>query len=289
MRVEVDDVRLFFDVEGCGLTVEGSAMVIRPTVVLLHGGPGADHSLFKPEFSAVADVAQVIYLDQRGSGRSDRSGPAKWTWERWADDVAGFCRAVGVGSCVLVGSSSGGMVGMLCAARHSELVAGLVLDSTFGVPARLEESLEVFERRGGPMAREAARRYLGGDTSPAAAEAWREYGLPLYGSANDGDMATRRDRARINGEVQAHFRRGGCGPADVAEWAGGVTCPTLILAGEDDPVSPVAAARRLAASLRNSAVQVETLAGVGHGVFRQAPQPALGFLRGFLRQVAPSD
>jgi pimeloyl-ACP methyl ester carboxylesterase len=108
----------------------------------------------------------VIYLDQRGSGRSDRSEPAKWTWERWADDVAGFCRAVGIGRCVLVGSSSGGMVGMLCAARHSELVARLVLDSTFGVPTTLEESLEVFDRRGGPVAREAARRYLGGGYQP---------------------------------------------------------------------------------------------------------------------------
>ena len=37
-------------------------MVARPTIVLLHGGPGADHSLFKPEFSAMADAAQVVYL-----------------------------------------------------------------------------------------------------------------------------------------------------------------------------------------------------------------------------------
>ena len=289
MRVAADDVRLYFDVEGSGLTVQGTAMVARPTLVLLHGGPGADHSLFKPEFSVIADVAQVIYLDQRGSGRSDRSEAAKWTWTRWADDVAAFCQAIGVGRCVLLGLSSGGMVGMLCAARHPELAAGLVLDSTFGVPTTLEESLEVFERRGGPVAREAARRYLGGDTSPAAAEAWKEHGLPLYGSANDGGMATRRARARINDEVQAHFRRGGCGPADVAAWADCITCPTLILAGEDDPVSPAAAALRLAASLRNSPVQVETLPGVGHGVFRQAPQPAFGLLRSFLRQVAPSD
>jgi hypothetical protein len=49
MRVAVDDVRLFFDVEGRSLTVEGAAMAARPTVVLLHGEPGADHSLFKPD------------------------------------------------------------------------------------------------------------------------------------------------------------------------------------------------------------------------------------------------
>jgi pimeloyl-ACP methyl ester carboxylesterase len=72
----VDGVQLYFDVEGCGLAAQDGAMMQRPTLVLLHGGPGTDHSFFKPEFSAMADVAQVIYLDQRGSGRSDRGDPS---------------------------------------------------------------------------------------------------------------------------------------------------------------------------------------------------------------------
>lgn len=88
VRVVVDKVRLYFDVEGCGLAARGDAMVQRPALVLLHGGPGADHSFFKPDFSALADAAQVIYLDQRGSGRSGRGDPCGWTWSRWAEDVA---------------------------------------------------------------------------------------------------------------------------------------------------------------------------------------------------------
>jgi pimeloyl-ACP methyl ester carboxylesterase len=70
VRVTVNGVRLYFDVEGRGLAAWDREMVARPTLVLLHGGPGADHSLFKPEFSAMADAAQVVYLDLRGSGRS---------------------------------------------------------------------------------------------------------------------------------------------------------------------------------------------------------------------------
>lgn len=214
-------------------------MLSRPTLLLLHGGPGADHSLFKPEFSVLADVAQVIYLDQRGSGRSDRGKPELWTWTRWADDIAAFCDALEIRAPVLVGSSSGGRVAIECAARHPGLVAGLVLDSTLGVPTSVEESLQVFERRGGQVARDAAARFLGGDTSPSAAKAWADHGLPLYAGASDGAMASRRARALINDEVQAHFRAGGCGPAEVtAALATTVTCPTLVLAGEDDPVSP---------------------------------------------------
>ena len=51
----MDDVRPYFDVEGCGLEARGDSMATKPALVLLHGGPGADHS------SAMADVAQVIY------------------------------------------------------------------------------------------------------------------------------------------------------------------------------------------------------------------------------------
>jgi pimeloyl-ACP methyl ester carboxylesterase len=287
MRVEVDDVRLYFDVEGCGLAARDHEMVQQATLVLLHGGPGADHSLFKPEFSTISDMAQVIYLDQRGSGRSDHGEPDTWTWERWADDVAGLCQALEIGAPVLVGTSSGGRVALECAARHPDLVAGLVLDSTLGAPSPLEESLEVFERRGGRVAREAAARFLGGDMSPAAARAWAEHGLPLYAGSADGDMEARRARARINDTVQTHFRQGGCGPVEITpETAARITCPILILAGQDDPVTPAAAARRLAALLPRADVQVEIMPGAGHGVFRQVPTAAFDTLRRFLPKVA---
>ncbi len=58
MRVLVNGVRLFFDVEGASLVPEGATMREKPTLVLLQGGPGLDHSIYKPSFSALADVAQ---------------------------------------------------------------------------------------------------------------------------------------------------------------------------------------------------------------------------------------
>ena len=61
MRVLVNGVRLFFDVEGAKLVPDGPAMREKPTLLLLHGGPGFDHSIYKPAYSALADVAQIIY------------------------------------------------------------------------------------------------------------------------------------------------------------------------------------------------------------------------------------
>jgi pimeloyl-ACP methyl ester carboxylesterase len=279
----VNGVRLYFDVQGCGLAAGDREMVARPTLILLHGGPGADHSFFKPEFSAMAEAAQVVYLDLRGSGRSDHGDPGLWTWDQWADDIAGFCRVLDIEAPVLVGTSCGGRVAVTCAVRHPDLPGGLVLDSTLFGPGSLEDSLETFERRGGVAAREAAARFMGGDTSPEAARAWATHALPLYGSASDGEMATRAARARRNREVMARFRRGECGPLEVtAGDLGTVACPVLVLAGEDDPASPAATARRVTSSARHPALELHVFASVGHGVFRQAPAQAFSLLHAFL-------
>jgi pimeloyl-ACP methyl ester carboxylesterase len=45
-------------------------MRAKPTLLLLHGGPGFDYTSYKPAFSALADIVQIVYLDHRGNGRS---------------------------------------------------------------------------------------------------------------------------------------------------------------------------------------------------------------------------
>lgn len=99
-------------------------------------------------------------------------------------------------------------------------------------------------------------------------------------------MAARRARARLNDEVQARFRRGECGPFSItAAQLDAISCPVLLLAGEDDPVTPATSARRLAQSLTRTDLQIHVLAGVGHGTFRQAPAQAFAALRAFLRDA----
>ena len=70
MQVDVNGTRLWFDVDGPALVPVGTGMRQRPTVLLVHGGPGVfDHSYFKPQFDRLAEHAQVVYLDLRGHGR----------------------------------------------------------------------------------------------------------------------------------------------------------------------------------------------------------------------------
>jgi pimeloyl-ACP methyl ester carboxylesterase len=57
MHVVVNGVRLFFDVEGAKFVPDGPVMREKPTLLMLHGGPGADHSIYRPAYSALSDIA----------------------------------------------------------------------------------------------------------------------------------------------------------------------------------------------------------------------------------------
>src|SRR5437660_1348200 len=110
MRVDIGNgVRIFVDTDGGRLVPEGPQMKERPTLVMLHGGPGYDHSVLRPAFSALNDVAQVVYYDHRCHGRSDRCDFADCNLATWADDLVRLCGVLGIVKPIVFGQSFGGM------------------------------------------------------------------------------------------------------------------------------------------------------------------------------------
>src|SRR5215831_17437411 len=96
MFIAVNGARVYFDVEGAGLVPDGPRMRSKPTLLLLPGGPGFDHTSYKPAFSALADAVQIVYLYHRGNGRSAGGEPATWNLAQWGDDVRTFCDVLGI-------------------------------------------------------------------------------------------------------------------------------------------------------------------------------------------------
>ena len=70
-----------------GLVPDGPVMREKPVAFIIHGGPGGDHSGFKPVMSPLAETAQLVYFDHRGQGRSGlaevRQRPPEWLGNRW--------------------------------------------------------------------------------------------------------------------------------------------------------------------------------------------------------------
>lgn len=278
MHVSIGDCRLFFDVEGAKLVPDGPAMRERPTLLLLHGGPGFDHSSFKPSLSSLADVAQVVYLDHRGNGRSDPSTRDRWTLAQWGDDVRAFCEALGIERPVVLGQSFGGMVAMSYATRHPDHPGKLILSST-SARMRLDRVLATFERLGGADAREAARRYWeapGSDTLPDYARLC----FPLYAQTpRNPDVNA---RTVWNFDVMFHFGGGEDASFDLLPDLARVRCPTLILGGEEDPITPIDDQVDILAALPPGLARLERFAACGHGAYRDQPERALAAIRSFL-------
>jgi pimeloyl-ACP methyl ester carboxylesterase len=278
VKIAVRGVDLFFDVDGAKVTPDGPWMRDRPTVILLHTGPGADHSLYKEHIGpALTDVAQVVYLDFRGAGRSDWDVPDHWTIDTWVEDLEGFCDALELERPVLLGTSVGGVVGLVHAARHPERVERLVLVSTVARYVHTR-SIAEFDRLAGPEAGEVAARYFGDPTEANLVEFLRVC-VPIY-TRNPVSPDTVA-RMEMNTALIAHWDRTGARRFDVREEAAEVRCPTLVLAGDDDPSTTRSGVEELVEALPAGLVRYEHFADTGHGVFRDRPE-AIELVREFL-------
>jgi pimeloyl-ACP methyl ester carboxylesterase len=280
MRVRIDDVRLFFDVEGGALEPRGAALVERPTLVALHGGPGFDHSLLRPWLTALADVAQVVFVDHRGNGRSDRGSTDRLCLERWGDDVRELCDALDIRSPIVLGVSFGGFVAQAYAIRHPGHAKGLVLCNT-ATRYRPDQVLGAFERLGGSAAREAARSFLH-DPSPQTMKAFVEICLPLYNRRPQDPDVMARAVATANFDLTLQFFRGEWHSFDFRSALGALRCPTLVLAGSDDPITPPSESEDIVAAMAPDFVRLENFAGCCHPVYQDDHERFLRLVREFV-------
>jgi proline iminopeptidase len=279
MRIHVNGVSLFFDTEGSKLEQRGKELRERPTVLAIHGGPGGDHAIFRPMLSSLTHVAQVVYLDLRGNGRSDRSTPDKWNLATWAEDVRAFCDALEIEKPVVLGSSFGGFVAQAYATRFPEHPGKLILCAT-NPRFNLSRALAMFERLGGAEAAAIARSFFA-NPSPSAFQSYIQVCLPLYSRL---PIQHQSPDSIIHFDVARHFIGGEWHTFDFTRELERIRCPTLVLAGAHDPVLPFEGAEELVAHLRPELVRFERFPDCGHLVLSERPERALALIAEFISQ-----
>ena len=122
MFITINGCKLFFDVYGSKLDIQATSIKEKLTLLILHGGHGMiDHTLYVEFWSQFSDIAQVIFLDQRGCGRSDLRTPNEWNLQYWANDLYEFCQTLGIEKPILAGVSMGGHVMCEYLSRYSNL------------------------------------------------------------------------------------------------------------------------------------------------------------------------
>jgi pimeloyl-ACP methyl ester carboxylesterase len=279
VQIAVNGTQLWFDVEGPSIIPDGTRMQQRPTIVLIHGGPGTyDHSIFKPYFGRLARDAQVVYLDLRGHGRSWHEDPAAWSLDLCADDVRAFCDELGIESPIVLGHSMGGFVTILYGARHPGHAGALILQSTM---ARFDfdRLVERFRALGGDHVADIVRRDFSGEAlrEEEWAPAYAIYG-PRIPSRWERDRVIRHPQVASVG--MEHFRA-----YDVVDQLAAITSPTLVCVGALDPVTPPAAAEEIIDGLAPGIGRLEVLEDAGHFPWLDVPDRYWSVIDSFLATV----
>jgi proline iminopeptidase len=141
----------------------------------------------------------------------------------------------------------------------------------------------LFERLGGAeVGALARRRFFEGQVDAAMLEAWIRLAFPVYTRTPRDPAAVKR--AILRPEVNLWFTRpGGEGRTyNFLPALRHVRCPTLVMGGEEDPMTPIVCQEEIAAALPVHLVRFERFPGCGHGVVNDAPERAMAIMREFI-------
>lgn len=211
-----------------------------PPIVCMHGGPGLDHTYLRPWLDPLSDVAQLVYYDHRGNGRSPRPPAAELSHDTWARDADDLRAALGHDQIVVFGHSHGGALGLEYAARFGHRLRGLVLCSSTPVLDYPETAMAKAMARGTPdqIAALAVAMSTPAGTDEEFRRRWTTL-LPLYFHRFDRGVAGDMDERTVYSAAAADRGLLECLPSyDARPTLAGIECPTLILAGRHDWLMP---------------------------------------------------
>jgi len=274
-----------------------------PPLVVVHGGPGASHDYLLPSLYRLATSYRLVFIDERGSGRSPRlEDPKQYTVEKMADDVEAVRMALQLGKIALLGHSYGGVVVQAYAFKYQANLSHLILASTFSSTRELNEALGRMkqampaDRRARLEALEKAGLFGKGEiwehgryTDEYAKLAWGVGYFPaLYGARPEPNYDPVDGNTKNSWELYremwgSHGEFVVDGNLKEVEWVdrlAEIKVPTLILVGDHDQSDP-AMSREMNAKIAGSKLVV--LPDSGHMTFVDQPELFIRAIRDFVR------
>jgi proline iminopeptidase len=284
----VNGVRLWYKVAGRGAGAP---------LLFLHGGPGYNSYSFEAQAGkALEGRLQVIYLDQRGSGRSERPWTGAYSLPIMVEDIEALRRQLGVPKLALMGHSFGGALALEYAAAYPQHVDKLVLVSAASdIPAACAARVAFLAQRY-PAELEQARAAAAGrkETPDECFFAFNSVGDEIRERVNDETMFPDMKKVAEQREVDAQSGLRNTGELGGTLWNNGflsyrfarfdrLAMPVLVLAGEEDYAIGLPAQRLLAKQLPKA--KLVEYAGAGHFPYLDAPQRFTDDVAGFLKSA----
>ena len=232
-------------------------------VILLHGGESThtQYDTFRP---LLGDGIRAIAYDQRDSGASVNP-PDPYGIPELADDCAALIKGLGYERAHLFGSSFGGLIALQVAVSVPDVVQSLTIGATVanGAGAQAPVAAEILE------------------TAPSERDARMiAFALSERGQADERLVAEVRS-VLVHRSPEADARRlAGIPGFDVTERLSGITAPTLLIYGEDDPVAGPEVGQKIADAIPGA--RLEVIPGARHGITLEFPRESAQLLRDFV-------
>ncbi len=251
-------------------------------LIVLHGGPGLDHTHLRPWLDPLGEDRRLLYVDERGQGRSERVEPATLSLEVFARDVDLLAEALELDRFVLLGHSFGAIITTWHAVNVGT-AEGYVIsgggDSSAQLGAEVEAALEEMGEEGKEIA-DSWEWEKSVETPEECAELMRIQTPFHFHGPPPPDFGA---NTVYVADVLRHFAKIGYGDFDYTPDLGQVSKPTLVVVGSEDRTTTPRASRVLHAGIAGS--QLAVLDGAGHMSMIEAQEPYLAAVRGFLGRV----
>jgi proline iminopeptidase len=263
-------------------------------ILVVHGGPVLEHGYLLPHLAPLAESFELIFFDQRLSGRSaGQVDSASVRLDTLVADIEALRQSLQLGRVHLMGHSWGGLLAMRYAILHPENLRSLILLNSMSASSALwqEEEAKLAERRTVEDSIEIATiretvAFSNGEPEAIAAILLASFKAQFADRSKIAGLELYVPPDYLNRSRQFGYMAGDLSDFDFFDELGTISVPTLVLYGSVEPAAEISG-EALHAAIPNSELVI--IPNAGHFPFVEQPDAFLGAVRGFLGSVRDSQ
>lgn len=273
---QINGLKLWYKVSGSG-----------PVCILPTPGWGPSSELYFLRSRPLESMFTMVYLDTRGSGRSERPDPHTYTFKNFSADIEGLRKHLGIETIWLMGHSEGGRIILNYASEHGDHVDGLILvDAPVGNTSN--DSLRIKRmqlRKDEPWFGDAFKAFQKFPATQQEFETYIKAITPFFFSST-ANLEKNRDvfeKTSLSFAATQGQGQSDRSSVDPAMFLPAMKIPALVIVGDDDFICPPSAAEYLHREIPNSKLLV--IENAGHFPWLEQPQEFFDGIRTFLPKL----
>ncbi|HEV7838919.1 MAG TPA: alpha/beta hydrolase [Gemmatimonadaceae bacterium] len=262
-----------------------------PRLLILHGGPGADHCYLLPQMLHLGENHDLLFYDQRGGGRSKSDARIPVTWQTHVQDLLGVIEEFSLEPLSIVGYSWGAMLALLYIIelrknpqRPKPDRVALINPAPLTLEYRRQFEAEFARRQQAPEIQKMREELAASGLREKDPAAYRQRAFELGVAGYFSNPRNARDLTpfRVVGRVQQSVWES-LGDFNLIRDLEGVRIPSIVIHGRDDPI-PTASSVEAAKALGTKLVLLDEC---GHVPYVEQPAQLFAALDSFLDETNP--